>query len=209
MDPSELTIGHARGGRGSKAPLPLELEIIRGLTAEDLPLLAAPPAMGTTAPTVQALRASHHQLAQLLARGLPAAEASLITGYSLSRISILRGDPTFAELLASYQTNRELVFADTLERMRVLGLSTLDELQDRLEAAPERWTNRELMEMADLMLVKPRIATTMGQASALGGGVPGQAGGSGGVTVNVKFISAETPALVIDASPEPTAARGR
>jgi hypothetical protein len=196
VDPSELTIGSARGGRGQK-----ELEIIRALTAEDLELLAHPPPVNSTAPTVQALRASHHQLAQLLARGLPATEASLITGYSLSRISILRGDPTFAELLSSYQVNRELVFADTLERMRVLGLSTLDELQDRLEAAPERWSNRELMEMAELMLVKPRIAGPMGQSSALGG-TPGQAPGAGGVTVNVKFIAAETPSLVIDARPD-------
>jgi hypothetical protein len=150
---------------------------------------------------VQALRASHHQLAQLLARGAAATEASLITGYSISRISILKSDPTFAELLASYQVNRELVFADTLERMRILGLSTLDELQDRLEADPARWSNRELMEMAELMLVKPRIAGPMGQSSALGGSTPGTGQGSA-VTVNVKFVSAEAPAFTIDATPE-------
>jgi hypothetical protein len=200
MDPSELLIGSARGARGSKSPIPLQFQIIRSLTPDDLPDLVSPPPLGSTAPTVQSLRASHHQLAQLLARGTAATEASLITGYSISRISILKSDPTFAELLASYAVNRELVFADTLDRMRILGLSTLDELQDRLEADPARWSNRELMEMAELMLVKPRIATPMGQASALGGSMPGHGASSGGpgVTVNVKFVTAETPTLVIE-----------
>lgn len=202
MDPSELNFGSARGARGSKAPIPIQIEIVRGLTPEDLPLLVSPPPVGSTAPTVQALRATHHQLAQLLARGISATEASLITGYSLSRISILQSDPTFSELLSNYQTARELVFADTLERMRILGLSTLDELQDRLETDPARWSNRELMEMAELMLVKPRIATPMGQASSLGGSPTGQGAGSG-VTVNVKFVTATTPTLVIDGAAEP------
>lgn len=201
MDPSELQIGPSRGGRGSKSPQPLDIEIVRGLTEADLPMLASPPPVNSVAPTVQALRASHHQLAQLLARGMSGTEASLITGYSLSRISILQSDPTFTELLANYQANRELVFADTLERMRILGLSTLDELQDRLESDPVRWSNRELMEMAELMLVKPRIATPMGQASALGGSPTGSHSGSG-VTVNVKFVTADAPTLIIDGSTE-------
>jgi len=198
---SEFDIGPARGARGSKSPLPLAIEIVRALSPEDVPLLSKPPAVGSQAPTIQALRASHHQLAQLLARGMPATEASLVTGYSLSRISILKSDPTFIELLANYTTSREIAFADTLERMRILGLSTLDELQDRLESDPARWSNRELMEMAELMLVKPRIATPMGQASALGTG-GGQSGSSaGGVTVNVKFVTADNPTLVIDGEP--------
>lgn len=202
MDPSELTIGSSRGGRGAKALIPLQIEIVRSLTQADMPALANPAPLNNAAPTLQSLRATHHQLAQLLARGMPATEASIITGYSPTRISILRGDPTFAELLANYAANRELVFADTLERMRILGLSTLDELQDRLETDPAAWSNRELMEMAELMLVKPRIATPMGQASALGGNPSGQGGGNG-VTVNVKFVSADTPTLVIDAQAEP------
>lgn len=167
---------------------------MRALIAEDLPALTNPPPVGSVAPTVQALRASHHQLAQLLARGASPTEAALITGYSISRISILQSDPTFAELLASYNTQRELVFADTLDRMRVLGLSTLDELQERLESDPARWTNRELMEMADLMLVKPRQLAAGANAGGLGGSNPSPTG----VVVNVKFVSSETPSLTID-----------
>jgi hypothetical protein len=200
MDPSELSIGPARGARGARAFQPIQIEVVRALSEEDIPLLANPPPLNTSAPTVQSLRASHHQLAQLLARGISDTEASLITGYSISRIAVLKADPTFTELLSNYQANRELVFADTLERMRILGLSTLDELQDRLESDPAGWSNRELMEMAELMLVKPRIATPMGQASSLGGATGSAASGQG-VTVNVKFVTADTPTLIIDGKP--------
>jgi hypothetical protein len=196
-------IGPARGARGSKAPIPVEICIVRPIGDDDLPALANPPPANSSAPTLQSLRASHHQLAQLLVKGVSESEASLITGYSISRISILQRDPTFAELLANYSTQRELAFADTLDRMRVLGLSALDELQERLENDPTRWTNREVMEMAELMLVKPRAAVPGQLPVVVGGSGAGpMASGSSGVTVNVKFVSSNTPALVIDGKVE-------
>lgn len=172
------------------------IEIVRGLTEDDLPKLINPDSLGTTPIPIQALRASHHQLAQMLAKGMSDVEASLITGYSQSRISILKRDPSFAELLASYKDIREHVFVDTLERMRILGLSTLDELQERLETSPEKWSNRELMEMADLLLVKPRIVTPMGQGSAA------QGAQAPGVNIQVQFVKSETPSLVIEGKAE-------
>lgn len=195
-------IGPARGGR---RPAPeLIIEIVRALTNDDLPKLTSPDVIGSAPIPLKTLRSSHHQLAQLLARGDQSdAEIALITGYSPSRISILKSDPSFAELLAGYREVREAVFVDTLERMKVLGLSTLDELQERLESAPERWSNRELMEMADLMLVKPKLATPLGQSSALGGLQtnvnPNQAIG---VAINVQFVKSETPPLVIEGKAE-------
>jgi hypothetical protein len=130
----------------------------------------------------------------LLVQGRSDAEVALITGYSPNRIWMLRNDPTFKELMAGYQQIRNQVFVDTLERMRVLGLSTLDELQERLEASPEKWSNRELMEMADLMLVKPRIATSSDLTGS--GGV-----NRSGVNVTVQFVKSETPPLVIEGKP--------
>lgn len=191
------SIGPSRGGR-RQAP-ELVIEIVRPLTEEDLPRLISPDPVNSKPIPIQALRASHHQLAQLLSQGRPDSEISLITGYSPSRISILKSDPTFKELMASYQNIREQVFVDTLERMKILGLSTLDELQERLENAAERWSNRELMEMADLMLVKPKLATPLGQSSALGGALQNtNQGAISGVAIHVQFVKSDTPALVIE-----------
>lgn len=56
-----------------------------------------------SAPAVSRLRDSHHAAARLLARGLNETEVAHITGYALSRISSLKRDPLFAELIEAYR----------------------------------------------------------------------------------------------------------
>ena len=183
----ENALRPARGGRKPRKKSVI-WEVVRSLTPEDITLL------NTTLPaprqTLSQIRHSHHQLAQLLAEGKPNSEAALLTGYSPTYISILKDDPTFQELVAYYSAQTELVFVDVLERMKALGLSTLDELQARLEADPSDFSNRELMEQVELMLVKPMVATR-------GGILPGNAAGSNvansGVTLNVNFIGSTAP----------------
>jgi hypothetical protein len=127
------------------------------------------------------MRHTHHLLAQTLAKGECEANASLITGYSLSYISVLKGDPAFRELLATYHTERELVFVDVLERMKGLGLATMEEIQSRLEISPEKFTNRELQELTKMLLVDS------GQAGGRGASAAGTAGG---VNVQISFVQA-------------------
>lgn len=195
-----MDIGAARGARGSKAPLAdLLITITRALDEGDVERLRTPDPLNSSPIPLKSLRASHHQAAQLLAAGRGEQEVALITGYSPSRISILKSDPAFQELLASYGSIRQNIFVDTLERMKILGLSTLDELQERLETSPERWSNRELMEMADLLLVKPRGAN--GQSAFAPSGGAG-AGGSLGVAIQVQFVKSETPQLIIEGQAE-------
>ena len=186
-----MEIPSARGGR--RPAEPLLVEFVRELTAEDLESLATPVPLGAKPPTVQELRASHHALAQLLAKGLSATEAGQITGYSASRISILKNqDPAFAELVEYYRAKREVVFVDALERMKAVGLDTLELLHERVLNDPDALSVREMGEMVELLLVKP----TRGQGAAgpLGPTAPGN-----GVTVNVKFVSADPhPNLTID-----------
>lgn len=175
--------------RGRLPGPPIPFEIVRELTEGDLEALRAQP-LGSKPPLLQQLRSSHHQLARLIAQGLPGPEIQLITGYSSSRISILRADPSFAELISHYEGDRELAFIDVLERMKHLGLSTLEEIQQRLEERPEQFSQRELLEVAELMLVKGRAAP--------GSRVPGDGGrgASGGVSVNVQFIQAPSGPVV-------------
>jgi len=187
---AEILHPSLRPARGGRKPRKKQVvwEVIRSLTLDDITLL------NTTLPaprqTLTQIRHSHHQLAQLLAEGRQQSEAALLTGYSPTYVSILKDDPTFQELIAYYASQTEMVFVDVLERMKSLGLSTLDELQARLEADPSDFSNRELMEQVELMLVKPMVATR-------GGILPGSSSGAsvatGGVQVNVNFIGHASP----------------
>jgi hypothetical protein len=194
-DPADLppgasptsALGAARGGKRPRKKA-VFWEVIRPLRMpDDLPLLSQ--SLPAPRQTISQLRHSHHQLAQMLATGTKQAECSLITGYSPAYISNLKNDPTFQELIAHYSTQREMVFVDVIERMRSLGLSTLDEIQSRMEEDPTQFTNRELHEQAELLLVKPMAATR----GLIRPGDTAAAQGAGGVQVNVNFIKSETP----------------
>lgn len=155
----EIVLGSARGG---KAGPPLLVEVVRSLTPDDLAAIQSAPPARIQAQNLVTLRQTHHQLAQLLARGTAVQDASLITGYSGAYISILKTDPAFGELLAHYTAEREAVFADTMEQLRILGLSFKEELQERLENSPAQFTNREIMDAMDLLLIKSRPNTGAG-----------------------------------------------
>lgn len=174
----ELVLGTAAGGRRKAAPLAVAR--VRALEASDLELLQNPPNAALPARPLQVIRHSHHQLARLIASGKGDQEISLITGYSPSYISSLKGGQDFAELISYYGAQKELIFVETMERMKIFGLTCLDELQKRFEEAPDSFTHNQVAELIDLMLIKP----TKAQAPAFG-----SPGAGGPVTVNVQFVS--------------------
>lgn len=57
-------------------------------------------------------------------------EAALVTGYDPSRISILKGDPSFQALLADYRTLADGAQADFFARSSMLSISVVNRLQD-------------------------------------------------------------------------------
>src|SRR5687768_16258292 len=73
-------------------------EVTRELTRSDLALLKTE--RGVQPSHIQRLSERHHALARCLASGLSVADACAITGYTPSRVSILKGDPSFEELIA-------------------------------------------------------------------------------------------------------------
>ena len=170
--------------RGRRPSAPLELVLVRELTEADRGDIAAPPAQGTKPPALNKIRHTHHQLARALAQGHSDVEAGFITGYSQAYISNLKNDPAFAELLTHYQTNKELVFVDVAERMKRLGLATLEELQERLEHEPDGFTHAQLMELAELTLLKGRSAP---------GAASGPTSGSGGIALQISFNNGPGP----------------
>ena len=191
---SESGLGSARGGRRRPTD-PILVELVRELGEEDLPLLRNPPVVGSRTPTVAKLSHSHHALAQALAEGRSDIEAGLIAGYSISRISILRRDPMFKELLAHYGTQREIIHTNVLERLRILGMNSVEELQDRLENTPEVFSPRELMELTELALIKGRVG------AGGGGGTSSGSAPAAPVAISVNFVTAR-PAIELEASKE-------
>jgi hypothetical protein len=100
MQPIYYTWWSVSAQRTMRVGLDLELcGVVREVTPGDVVPRGA-------APAVTRLRDSHHAAARLIARGLNETEISHITGYALSRISSLKRDPLFAELVDAYRLDQ-------------------------------------------------------------------------------------------------------
>lgn len=139
----------ARGRKNS-----VTMAYMRDLTEADVKALWDLPEGGleSTTPALQHIKSSHHMLARVLADGKSQEEASIITGYSISRISLLKKDPAFHQLLEYYKGQVERCFVNVYERLASLGIDSLEELQRRLDEKPDDFTLNQLMELAELTL---------------------------------------------------------
>lgn len=122
---------------------------VRDLLPKDL-AEAKGKSVGSKTPSISRIRDSHHNLARLLAEGLKDVDIARITGYSPSRISILKADPAFSELVSHYQRDKSEGFATVHERYVALSKDAAEELQARLDEKPESFDNEELMELTKL-----------------------------------------------------------
>lgn len=129
-----------------RAPRALEVVYVRDLAPPDLALLASE--RGTKAPQVQRLRDRHHSLARCLAQGMSNNEASAVTGYDPSRISILLSSPDFKDLVAHYRKVEDSLLGEFVDRATTLTLTAMNELQERLEDKPESLGEGMLLEVA-------------------------------------------------------------
>lgn len=194
LDLDNIVIGSARGRRGK----PFYATVQRELNEGDLDVLANPPTVGEPFSVVKKMRNTHHMLARLLAEGRPPGECALITGYSSSRISILQNDPAFKELVAYYRSQAEQSYLNVHERLAALGLSAVDELQERLEVNPDEFTRRELLDLSIAM---------MDRSVTKPSSTPGQSAGGQPISLQVTFVESphkqsealgHTPGLVIE-----------
>lgn len=107
---------------------------LRELTSADLALLEGEGNRTTSSSKpIARLNQRHHGLARALAGGMKDTEAAIVTGYDPSRISILKGDPTFRALVDFYRENLDKVFTDLHEKMAGLSAEAADRLRDLLE----------------------------------------------------------------------------
>lgn len=128
MAAPELEISLRTRGR---AAAPMHAEEIRELTSADLTLLAS--GRGIKPIPLKKLGDRHHLIARLVAQGTKTGEIMAITGMCVSRISILKGDPTFKELVAHYQAVNEGAYADFTDRATLAALTAINNIQEKLE----------------------------------------------------------------------------
>lgn len=114
---------------------PLTAEVVRELTEADLALLSTE--RGIKPSHIQRLSERHHALARCLASGLSVSDACAITGYTPSRVSILKGDPSFEELVSFYSSGKADLVQDLGDKMRANALEAQNILAERLEDTPD------------------------------------------------------------------------
>ena len=136
---------------GRKAKV-FSAEILGPLTPEDLLEREVQPEGQSTAPPLQRVRANHHNLAKLLASGMPEGEAAIVCGYSISRVSILKADPAFQELLHFYAAKKDALFQDVMGMVSGLAVDAILEVRERLESDPGRVSTKDLLELLNTSL---------------------------------------------------------
>lgn len=184
MDLTELGLNELLpAARGVAAP-----RFVRNLTEADLPAarVARRDGDGSQISIIKRLHYRHHSLAMLIAEGRPNTECALITGYDPARVSLLKSDPAFQELIAYYKAQKEAAYLNIHERLATLGISAMEELQARIDENPETFANKSLLEIMESALEHS------GKVEA-----PGQAVRAAGVAVTVTFV--QPP----QAAPEP------
>ena len=146
-----LSAPPARGRRQSAGP---QAMIVRDLTEEDVRKLwgMKDGDLSSEPPPRQKLKHAHHNLARLLASGVPHMECHYQTGYNISTISILLNDPSFKDLVEYYKSQVNEQFLNVHERLASLSMDVVTELQDRLENEPDEFTNSELKGLLETTL---------------------------------------------------------
>ena len=145
----------------ARAPRTPPGDLIHGvspLTAEDLAAAQAYMESGARLqpsadyqPPLAQIRNTHHRLAQLLAIGTDETIAAKLCNYSVSRVSILKADPAFRELLSHYESERDDQWADFVSVAANLSLDFLQHLQEQLDTTPEKFTPALAMDAIKLL----------------------------------------------------------
>lgn len=131
-----------------RAARPIIATVVRKLDAADLALLGEEKGSEPTA--LKRLSDRHHALARNLASGMPPGDAAVMSGYVLSRVSILQGDPAFRELVEFYRRDVTFQYRDLHQRLSGLALDAAEELSVRLEDTPGAVSIGQLLEITKM-----------------------------------------------------------
>lgn len=147
-----LGLPPARGRNNGKSAIVMGFPLEASHLAKLADHAASGESLGVRNASLKDIRHTHHQLARLLALGVDEVKAARVCNYSPSRVSVLKSDPAFIEVLNYYSTQVDDAFVDVVETIKGLSLGALQELSKRLEEKPESLTNTHLIELSKAML---------------------------------------------------------
>ena len=101
------------------------------------------------------VRQRHHALAQAVASappGMTLKQVAISQGVTPDTLYRLCSDTTFKGIVANIRAGLTVQFEATLDKVKDLGDSAIDELQDRLDTDPTQFTAGQLAAIAQLSL---------------------------------------------------------
>lgn len=145
MKHTDLGLEISNVGKPGRRSAALAPTVLRELTLEDLGKLQQD--RGIKTPRIKSITDRHHAIARLLAAGTKPGEAAAILQMHPSRISTLQADPTFNELIGLYREKVDFAFTDALDHIAGLSKDAVVTLRDRLEDEPDKFSNKELLDV--------------------------------------------------------------
>ena len=133
-----------------RAAREVEFEVLGGLSTEDLAVLEVEERPAGQAPAVRRISDRHHALARALAGGMTETEAAVCVGLSINRVSILKDDATFKELVAFYKEKVDAAYVGMHETLAGISLDAAILLRERMEDEPEKLSVTQLVELTKL-----------------------------------------------------------
>jgi hypothetical protein len=122
-------------------------QIVRALTREDLKATVPYKRLPPKPSALKRLSERHRNLARIMATGVPVWQAAAITGYTPTRISMLKDDPAFMNLVAFYGESKDAIFETMYEKLAGMGSDAADILRERMEDTPDEITTPALLDM--------------------------------------------------------------
>lgn len=141
-----------------KLAKPPRILAVRVLSREDLGVLKE---RGGRAPArLKGFRDTHHRLARLVAAGLRPEEIMRQTGYSYNRLSTIKCDPAFQELVAQFRVKIDNAFVDEFAETSLSNMMRAErQIEHHLDDADE---TGELLPLKTLMMLTSDRADRFG-----------------------------------------------
>lgn len=98
------------------------------------------------------IRDHHHRIAFLASQGKKTGEIAEATGLSIGRVSKLKSQGPIKELIEGYRNRQDAIEFDAFRQVTVIRATieqlALEEIRDRLEDDPGKFSTRELLDLS-------------------------------------------------------------